>query len=171
VQDVAAIDRLCRELPRPEIPTRQELRLDPWQQKRPYRWMEFPTRWVSEPGQVEVVPRGAPYLPLNYSWRSTDGKTRHVSEDVIDKCPELAKGWDKSELADIRHQLSGRGVILHAHLQFLPPPAEVMQRTLGWRGSSALVERINDHLETGRMPILKDSTRPCSVGTATIVRS
>ena len=41
-----------------------------------------------------VVPRDAPYLPLNYTWRSTDGKTRHVSKDVIDKCPELANGWD-----------------------------------------------------------------------------
>jgi hypothetical protein len=67
---------------------------------------------------------------------------------VIDEHPELANGWTRESLKQIKEALRGRVVILGGLLRVLPPQSDSILATGNLKG------QIEGHVQAGRLPIL-----------------
>jgi hypothetical protein len=135
---------------------------DPWAQKSPVWKLRHPTKW-NDPRADRIVtyPQWTEYIRLR-DGRFRDGGRENAVwnwDDVIDRHPEIAKGWTKDEFRRMKDFFCGWAVILGGHLRILPPKAESIPVTNTVSATEHSLRSAEDHIQGGRLPILKDSTR------------
>jgi hypothetical protein len=131
----------------------------PWPGKHPYRLAEHASRWMRPDGQVETCRKTTPYIPLNYDWVSTKDGRRPVWADIITKLPQIANGWERSDLEAMKDFLHAQPMIIGGQLRLMPPAADRIQVTRTVRETESLLARVDSHVQAGRIPVLKDETR------------
>ena len=102
-----------------------------------------------------TIPKGRVYLPLAYSWRGHNGP---VWLDVIEKFPEIANGWERSELQSMQKLLNATPMILKGRLRLMPGPADQMNRELSPILAKRWIERVSYHVDSSRIPIIQQRT-------------
>lgn len=134
-----------------------ESKANPWDRNCPYHAMEYETKWIDPTtGSLRVVPKGAPCLRLDYEWKSDK---RPLYYNIIDQFPGLSLGWQKSEVQDMINLLSGMAVILDGRLRVMPQKADMMRVQMTVTSAESLLARMDQHINSGRIPMLKHSTK------------
>ena len=135
---------------------------DPWSKKSPVWKLKFPTRWYL-PNTTEIVtyPKWTEYIKLNYQrWiKGHSDKKWHDYELVIDNHPDIANGWTREDLAQMKEFLSGTAIILGGLLRVLPSAADKLGANQTVAATTRLLELAEQHIKAGRLPILKASTK------------
>jgi hypothetical protein len=80
-------------------------------------------------------------------------------DEVIDKHPEIATGWTKETLRQMKDFLGGKIVILGGYLRILPPKANAIQVKTTVIATEHLLHLAEGHIDAGRLPLLKDATK------------
>ncbi len=131
----------------------------PWPHRHPYRLTEHSSRWMLGDGQIDTYQKRTPYVPLNYYWKSANDDRHPVWADVVTKLPQIANGWETSELQAMKQFLHGQPIIIGGRLRLMPPAADQIQVTTTVRETEALLTRVETHIQAGRIPVLKIETK------------
>jgi hypothetical protein len=141
------------------IPSGDEPKANPWENRCPYYSMKHPTRWIeSSTGEQRLVPSGTKCMPLNWVWK--DGsKKRPFFHDIIDQFPDLCLGWTKHELQAMLDLLSGTAVMFEGRLRVMPQTQDKMKVQLTVSAAATLLKQAEGHIRAGRVPMLRDETK------------
>lgn len=140
-------------LPSGALPTRSG---HPWKTERPYWTTRRSAEWFMN-GRVTAVPKGEPFIILNYSCPASDG---FVWQDVIAKFPELANGWDLAALERMRQFLDADVAILRGGLRLLPGKVEeISYSPVSKAQTRLLLVELEAHIAAGRIPVLEESSK------------
>ena len=118
----------------------------------------------------ETCQKKSPYIPLSYHWISAKGDRRPVWADIITKLPEIANGWERSELQSMKDFLHAQPVIIGSCLRLMPPAADQIQVATTVQQTETLLARVETHIQAGRIPILKDETKQSLLAQSRAVR-
>lgn len=127
---------------------------DPWENKKPYRYTDFPTKWKTERGDI-TLPKWTKYLPMNLVWQESN---EPLTTEVIDQFPQLANGWTPESLLQMRSFLHGSVMLLNDCIRLMPPKLELMKIAMTVNETKSCIREMRSHIDTGRIPILKEST-------------
>ncbi len=88
---------------------------NPWEKKNPVWKLKHPTRWMV-PGAEQPVTfaKWTEYIKLNYyHYKVGDSQNKRLDYDnVIDRHPDIANGWNKESLRQMMQFFCGTAVIL-----------------------------------------------------------
>ncbi|MGO8752428.1 MAG: competence protein CoiA [Thermoguttaceae bacterium] len=141
------------------IPSDDEPKANPWENRCPYYSIKHPTRWIeSSTGEQRLVPAGAKCMPLNWVWKAA-GKNRPFFHDIIDQFPDLCLGWTKPELQAMLDLLSGTAVMFEGRLRVMPQTPDKMRVRMTVSTAAALLKQAEEHIRAGRVPVLRDETK------------
>jgi competence protein CoiA len=135
--------------------TEHEGHANPWQGKCPYQAIKHPTRWM-EAGKEVILPIRTPVLPLDFTWKLA---RTPITDDVIDKHPEMANGWTKESLHEMEGLLTGMPVIFHGLLRVMPALPAQMRVNMPLMTAWGLWGKAEEHMRAGRIPVLKKETK------------
>jgi hypothetical protein len=134
----------------------------PWDRKNPVWKLKHDTKWIA-PGSGRAVTYGkwTEYIKVNYcTYKVGDSQNKRWDHDnVIDRHPEIANGWTKEGLRQMLDFFCGTAVILGGLLRVLPPPAASIPVKGTVSATEHLLRLAEGHIQAGRLPILKDSTK------------
>lgn len=142
------------------IPDRIES--DPWNEKSPVGKLKHDTKWIDQvTGKIVTYPNWTEYIKLDYAhWMIGDSQNKWYDYDLlIDRHPDIANGWTKDTLHQMKDFFSGTAIILGGLLRILPAPAASIQATLPVSSTEHLLELAEGHIRAGRLPVLKESTK------------
>lgn len=135
---------------------------DPWSVKTPVWKFKHETRWI-DPQTAEPVtyPKWTEYIKVDYyTCKVGDSANKHFDFDkLIERHPEIANGWTRESLRQMKEFLAGTAIILGGKLRILPLPVDstpVSSTVFATRNSLA---RAEEHIGAGRIPVLKESTK------------
>jgi len=141
------------------MPSDDEPKANPWENRCPYYSMKHPTRWIeSSTGEQRLVPAGVKCMPLKWVWESA-GKKRPFFHDIIDQFPDLCLGWTKPELQAMLYLLSGTAVMFEGRLRVMPQTLDKMRVRMTVSTAAALLKQAEEHIRVGRVPVLRDETK------------
>ncbi len=135
---------------------------NPWHKKSPVWRLKHDTRWMDPTsGQVISFPKWSEYIKLNcYTYRRGDSQNKqHDHDKLIDWHPELANGWTKDGLRQMKEFFAGTAIILGGLLRVLPLPADSIHVSRPVSATEQLLSVADEHIRAGRLPVLKDSTK------------
>jgi hypothetical protein len=135
---------------------------DPWARKSPVWKVKHPTRWMNPAtGQIVTYPTWTEYIWLRYGTRMGSDRRETVwdYDRVIDHHPEIANDWTKESLRRMEDFLHGKVVILGGLLRVLPIPADIIRVNRTVSATQQTLQEAEDHIQAGRLPILKDTTK------------
>jgi hypothetical protein len=134
----------------------------PWDTKSPIWKLRHDTQWI-DPGRGQVVtyPKWTEYIKLNYThWRVGDSQNKWYDYDLlIDRHPDIANGWTKDGLRQMKDFLRGTAIILGGLLRVLPSPASVIPAPRSVDSAEHLLAIAEGHILAGRLPVLKPTTK------------
>jgi hypothetical protein len=137
-------------------------RSTPWDAKSPVWRLKHDTQWI-EPGTGRVVsyPKWTEYIKLNYMhWRRGDSQNKWYDYDlVIGRHPDIANGWTKDGLRQMKDFLGGTVIILGGLLRVLPSPASSIPTPPSVSSAEHLLAIAEGHILAGRLPVLKQTTK------------
>jgi hypothetical protein len=98
---------------------------------------------------------------VNYcSWTTGNSQNKWYDHDtLIERHPEIANGWTKEWMRQMKGFLSGTAVILGGLLRVLPAPADAIPVTRTVSATEHFLEMAEGHIRAGRLPVLKNSTK------------
>jgi hypothetical protein len=135
---------------------------NPWDRKSPVWKLKHDTKWFDPTsGQVVTFPKRTEYIRVNYyTYRVGDSQNKQWDQDkLIDLHPEIANGWTKEGLRQMKEFFAGTAVILGGLLRVLPAPANSIPVNRSVSSTEHLVSLAEAHIRAGRLPVLKDSTK------------
>lgn len=135
---------------------------DPWAGKSPVWKLKHDTRWMNPAtGAVVTFPKWTEYIKLNYYHytRGDSANKRFDFNNVINRHPEIANGWTRESLGQMRDFLAGTAIILGGYLRVLPLPAVSIPVSTTVSATRHLLEIAEEHIRAGRVPVLQDSTK------------
>jgi hypothetical protein len=135
---------------------------DPWARKSPVRKLKHETRWFdADGGKIVTYPKWTEYIRLNYEhWKVGDSQNKWYDYDlVIDRHADLANGWTKNELRQMKEVFCGTPIILGGLLRLLPAPIVSISAKNSVSSTKRLLKFADEHIRAGRLPVLKDSTK------------
>ncbi len=134
----------------------------PWDHKKPVWKLKHDTRWF-DPGLGRAVTYGkwTEYIKVNYyTYKMGDSQNKRRDHDnVIDRHPEIANAWTKEGLRQMLDFFCGTAVILGGLLRVLPSPAASIPVQGTVSATEHLLRLADGHIQAGRLPVLKDSTK------------
>ena len=112
-------------------------------------------------GQIVTYPTWTEYIWLRYGTRMGSDRRETVwdYDRVIDHHPEIANDWTKESLRRMEDFLHGKVVILGGLLRVLPIPADIIRVNRTVSATQQTLQEAEDHIQAGRLPILKDTTK------------
>lgn len=112
-------------------------------------------------GGMFTTPRGTPYIEIcRYHWKTGESDKKWFDYDlVIDNHPELANGWAKDEIRQMKDLLHGPVVMIGGLLRMLPSQREFIPLTHSVRSTEFLLDLAKEHIQAGRLPILDENIR------------
>jgi hypothetical protein len=134
----------------------------PWDRKAPVRALKHDTKWIDpRSGRAVTYGKWTKYIQVNGCADKAGElqKKRWDHDNVIDRHPELANGWTKEGLRQMLDFFGGTAVILGGLLRVLPPPAASIPVTGTARATEHLLRLAEGHIQAGRLPVLKESTK------------
>jgi hypothetical protein len=134
----------------------------PWDRKSPVWKLKHETNWIDPgTGQTVTYPKWTEYVKVNYyRYKVGDSQNKQWDHDnVIDRHPEIANGWTKESLRQMKDSFCGTVVILGGLLRVLPPPADLIRFTGTVSAAVHLLHLAEGHIAAGRLPVLNDSTK------------
>jgi hypothetical protein len=135
---------------------------DPWDRKSPVWKLKEPTEWVDPgTGQGVTYPQWTKYIKVDYhSWLRGDSQNKHWDHDkVIQRHPEIANGWTKEGLRQMKEFFCGTVILLGGLLRLLPFAVEAIPIKRTVSATEHLLQLAEAHIPAGRLPILKDSAK------------
>lgn len=135
---------------------------NPWDKKSPVWKLKHDTRWMDPTsGRVITFPKWSEYIKVNYyTYRVGDSQNKQWDHDkLIDRHPELANGWTKDGLRQMKEFFAGTAIILGGLLRVLPLPASSIPVNKSVSATERLLSVAEEHIRAGRIPVLKDSTK------------
>lgn len=135
---------------------------NPWDRKSPVWKLKHDTRWMDPvSGQVVTFPKWSEYIKVNYyTHKPGDSRNKQWDHDnLIDRHHDLANGWTKEELGQMKEFLAGTAIILGGLLRVLPSPASSIPVNQPVSTTELLLSLAESHIRAGRLPILKDKTK------------
>lgn len=134
----------------------------PWGRKSPIWKLKHDTKWI-EPSTGETVTykKWAEFLWLRYGSRTGEEGRETVwdYEALIDHHADIANGWTKEGLRQMKEFFCGRAIILGGLLRVLPSPADAIPVLTSVTATEHLLQLAEEHIRVGRLPVLKDSTK------------
>jgi hypothetical protein len=132
----------------------------PWEKKSPVWKLRHDTKWIDR-GQVVTFKKWAEYIKLNYYHHTVgDSQNKRFDYDNVINCyPDIANGWTRETLRQMKQFFSGEAIILGGLLRVLPHPAFVKQANGTVSATEHLLRIAYEHIQAGRVPVLKDSTK------------
>lgn len=135
---------------------------DPWGKKSPVWKLKHDTKWMDS-GSSRTVTYGkwAEYIKLNYyHYTVGDSQNKRFDYDnVIDRHPDITNSWTKESLRQMMQFFSGEAIILGGLLRVLPIPAVSIRVTATVSATEHLLRLADEHIQAGRLPVLKDATK------------
>jgi hypothetical protein len=134
----------------------------PWDRKSPVWKLNHDTKWIDPTsGQVVTFPKWTEYIKVNYgTYNRGDSQNTHWDHDkLIDEHPDLANGWTKEGLRQMKRLFDGTAIILGGLLRVLPLPANSIRVKETVSSTERLLSLAGEHIRAGRLPVLKDSTK------------
>ena len=110
-------------------------------------------------GDVVTMPKGTVCLPLTWRFKSSGKDWENEWERVISNHPGLSIGWTKNELINTRDILAAKIIILDGYLRLMPSPADAIDVKSAVSEMKTRLQRIDEHVAAGRLPLLKESTK------------
>jgi hypothetical protein len=133
---------------------------DPWAGKNPVWTLKYATKWIDPASNRALTYRKwTEYIMLTQG-RYIVGDSQNVTWDcdvVIDRHPEIANGWTKDELRQMKDFFMGPTVILGGLLRLLPPNLMKMERTVS--STEFFLRLAEGHARAGRLPIMEESEK------------
>lgn len=126
-----------------------------WNKSYRYRQTKFQTQWTDPKKGKVTLPEGEFYLPC---WNRINGvpESRLIIEQHRDN---IANGWSMSEIDEMQKLLAGHIIIIDGLLRIMPSKTNELINILPADQVNKLMPVLEKHIEAGRVPILKDSTK------------
>jgi hypothetical protein len=134
----------------------------PWDRKSPVWKLKHPTKWVVPgTGQTVTYPKWTEYIWLRYGTRTGTNQqdTQWDHDTLIDRFPDIANGWTKEGLRQMKDLLCGRAIILGGLLRVLPHSADAILVNRTVSATEHLLRFAEEHIQVGRLPVLKEKTK------------
>lgn len=135
---------------------------NPWDKKKPVWKFQHETKWIDPAtGRMVTFPKGTEYIEVNYyTYKVGDRQNKQRDHDkLIDRHPELANGWTKEGLRQMKELFRGTAIILDGLLRVLPRSASSIPANRSVSSTEHLLSLAEEHIRAGRLPVLKDSTK------------
>lgn len=107
-------------------------------------------------GKEVILSVRTPVLRLNFTWKLAK---KPITDDVIDKYPEMANGWTKESLHEMEGLLTGMPVIFGGFLRVMPALPAQMRVNMPLMTAWDLWGKAEEHMRAGRIPVLKKETK------------
>jgi hypothetical protein len=132
----------------------------PWASKSPIWKLRHPTKWLQD-GQTVIYPEWTEYIKLNYyHYTVGDSENKRLDYDnVIDHHTDIANGWTKESLRQMKEFFCGQAIVLGGLLRVLPHEAFATLAKGTVSATEYLLGLAESHIQAGRLPVLKDSTK------------
>lgn len=112
----------------PDEPFALEARASrPWDEKSPVWKLKHSTTWTDpSSGNVVTYPKWTEYIKVNhYTYMVGDSQNKQFERDkLIDLHPNIANGWTKDELRQMKEFFRGTAILLGGLLRLLPDRAD-----------------------------------------------
>jgi len=134
----------------------------PWEKKSPVWKLKYPTKWVDPTtGNIVTFRKRTEYIEVNhYTYTVGDSQNKQLDHDkLIELHPEIANGWTKEGLRQMKEFFYGTAILLGGLLRLLPLPAAAIPVKRTVSATQHLLRLAEDHIQAGRLPILKPSTK------------
>lgn len=128
--------------------------VDPWSGKGPIWKMKQVTQWFDAAGKVTTVPKWSAYIEVAMGWKTAGKETVWDFDDVIARHPEIANGWTKDALQQMRTFLGGKTIILGGLLRLLPSSVETRQVSMSQTAVQYQLDLADGHIRAGRLPVI-----------------
>ena len=135
---------------------------NPWDKNSPVWKLKYDTKWIDlASGQIVTFPKWTEYIKVNYyTYKVGDSQNKKRDHDkLIDQHPDLANGWTKEGLRQMKDLFAGTAIILGGLLRVLPMPARSIPVNRSVSSTKYLLSLAEEHIRTGRLPVLKDNTK------------
>jgi hypothetical protein len=134
----------------------------PWDRKSPVWKLKYDTNWIDPAsGKAVTFRKWTEYILLRYGTYTAGDRqnTRWDYDNLIDRHPDIANGWTKDGLREMKDLFCGTAVILGGLLRVLPLPAASIRVEKTVSATEQLLQQAETHIRAGRLPLLKDSTK------------
>lgn len=131
-----------------------------WSKNRRYDRTRHVSKW-SDPqhGGVVTISKDAICLPLTWRFKTRGEDWENEWERVIANHPELSIGWTKDELIKSCETLAAKIMILDGYLRLMPSRVDDIEVRVTVSEMKTRLQRIDEHIAAGRLPILKEATK------------
>ena len=134
----------------------------PWAGKSPLWRLKEDTKWIDPAsGRTVTYKKWTEYIWLRYGRRTGSGPEGTVwdYQGVIDRHPEIANGWTKDGIRQMKDFFYGKAIILGGLLRVLPflPQKMAVNRTVGV--TEQALQGAEEHIKAGRLPVLAESEK------------
>ena len=131
-----------------------------WYKHERYKRTEHASRWNDPETNIPATfPKDSICMPLNWYFTQTGKPPVDEWKRIVDQHPQVANGWTKDELDAMRQFLSGKIMILDGFLRLMPSPPEKIKVEMTASDMRAKLDRVEEHIAAGRIPILKETTK------------
>jgi len=128
-----------------------------WSKHERYKRTSNPSRWNDPEKNISaIIPKDSVHIPFIYQFRQPPV---NEWERIVNEHPQVANGWTKDELTDMKQLLNGELMILDGFLRLMPSPPDEIQVERTALEMRACLDRVDEHIAVGRIPILKDTTK------------
>jgi hypothetical protein len=135
---------------------------NPWDRKSPVWKLKHDTKWIDPASRhVVTIPKWTEYIKVNYyTCKVGERQNKQWDHDkLIDQHHDLANGWTKEGLRQMKEFFAGTAIILGGLLRVLPLPASSIPVNRSVNSTEHLLSLAEEHIRAGRVPVLKDSTK------------
>lgn len=132
----------------------------PWGAKSPVWKLKHDTKWIDPTsGRTVTYRKWTEYIQVSYyHYRVGDSQNKWWDHDMlIDRHPEIANGWTKDGVRQMKEFFKGPTVILGGLLRLLPATLTKMERTVS--STEYFLRLAEDHVRAGRLPLLEESDK------------
>lgn len=131
-----------------------------WTHHKRFSKLKHPTLW-NDPadGKHNRVEKGAIAVPCNWYRQRGPNAREFEWERLIDHHPLIANGWSKPEIKAIEQFLKGTILVVDGLLRVMPSAPKDIDVKMTESAARAQLSRIDGHIASGRVPILKEESK------------
>ena len=131
-----------------------------WYKHERYKKTKHASQWNDpETGTATTIPRDSIYIPFIYQFVQAGKAPVSERDRIVDQHPQIANGWTKHELAEMEQLLNAEPMILDGLLRLMPSPPEKIKVRMTAQEMRTSLDRVEEHVTAGRIPILKETTK------------
>jgi competence protein CoiA len=131
-----------------------------WSKNHRYDRTKHMSKWMDpQQGEAITIPKDTNCLPLTWRLKNPGEDWENEWERLISNHPGLSIGWTKNDLVNTRDILAAKIMILDGYLRLMPSSVDAINVKATVSEVRTRLQRIDEHIAAGRLPILKDSTK------------